>query len=280
MIFHTDKMELKSIQTVLKSEANAVYVCQDKQAKAGNLYVVWTVDNHDLAKKLLTIFHSDGNDSSPLVTIASDQGMLLLVFPYCKNRLLVDFYPGNRFTLSECEEICRNLVLSCISSGLPWPILYLIINNRQVHMASDRNVYLGYYLDLTELDENITEKDCTVACAKFLLELLEPHSTRKAISYELLTKRSSSGGYSRFSELYKDILIAAAPGSKMGMWSKLKRSVYRVKDPLFTVLLIICMILLILAVVSLICQLLLGDVPWLRIFNGSFNWIGTESLKQ
>lgn len=52
----------------------------------------------------------------------------------------------------------------------------------------------------------------------------------------------------------------------------------RRQDVLFRILLCICLILGGLALVSLISQLLFGDIPWLRILFNGFKTIGTESL--
>ena len=279
MIFQSDNMQLKTIQTVLNRDCADVYVCRDNLSQERMFYTVIVVKDRETAKKMLIMFHTGERQKCPFLKACfSDKNAVIFVFTYNSSRLLVDFYQAGRYTISECEDICKNLILSCITSELPWPFLYLILKQRQIHMSRERNITLGYYVDLTELDGSITEKQCVVECARLLLELLEDHANGKAISYELLTKRVANSGYNRFTELYKDITIAAAPEDKLGIWSKIKRFFLIHKNAFFYLLLILCIILVVLVIISFFSQMIMGDIPWMRLLQSGFKQIGTESL--
>ena len=84
--------------------------------------------------------------------------------------------------------------------------------------------------------------------------------------------------YGQLTELYKDIRITAAPGQKKGIRKRIAGWFLRNQDGLFRILLLACMILAVLVIVSLLSQLIFGDVPWLRLFFNGFKIIGTETL--
>ena len=88
-----------------------------------------------------------------------------MVFPWQQERPLKDFYMGESYTLTECENVCISVIMACITSNLPYPVLYLILEQGQLHLAKDRTVCLGYQIDLAELDPAKSERDCAVQCA-------------------------------------------------------------------------------------------------------------------
>ncbi len=274
-------MNLSRIRLICKNEANEVTVCRDVDDTSGALFTVIEVHDHTVARDFLRAHKEAGAaaENSVLDTFQKD-GVFCIVYPYVWERPMSAFYRGDAVTLNECEEICINTILACMASQLPWPILYLLLEQRQVHLSKDNSVYLGYAIDLKDLDITKTEQDCTVQCARILIELLQAKASQKAVSYLLLQKKVGKSSYHRFTELYKDVRIAAAPKGKKGIWRTIKSWYIRNKDAMFRILLIISAILAILALVSLAAQLLFGDVPWLRIFIRSFERIGTESLLQ
>ncbi len=280
MKFQSQKMQLVSIRLVLRNEINEVHVCRNLIDKSGGLYTVVYVKDHSYVRRFLTVCEQTEKDSDFFVDCFSDGENQVIVFPYVKERSLKDFYRPDMLTLSECEDICINTIIACMSSNLPWPILQLILAQEQLHLSRDGSVYLGYFIDLKDLDINATEKDCTVRCATILLDLLRPKEGRQANSLKLLEKKVGKASYTRFVELYKDIRISAVPKEKVGFIRRFLRRIFRNKDGLFKLLLRISVILALFVVLSFLSQLIFGDVPWLRLFINSFDKIGTESLLQ
>ena len=58
-------------------------------------------------------------------------------------------------------------------------MLYLMLQQNQIHLAKDDSVFLSYQIDLAQIDPKITEKECTVQCARILLELLKLYPVEK-----------------------------------------------------------------------------------------------------
>ncbi|MPN10227.1 hypothetical protein SDC9_157522 [bioreactor metagenome] len=78
-------------------------------------------------------------------------------------------------------------VLSC---GYPYPLLYLILKQGNIHLEKDNSVFLTPYLDLSELDETKTEADCAGLCANEVLSILQTDTKRKLKSFELIRKKN------------------------------------------------------------------------------------------
>lgn len=272
-------MSLKTIRLCRRNDVNDIMICEDTRDPAREKHTVVAVRDHEVVRRLIEIYSkADYLPKGTSLAYVSSEGRNEFVFPYVKERPLSMFYMGETLTLPECEQICRNLVIACMSAGVPWPVLYLMLEQGQIHLAADLSVYLSYMIDFTELDEEVTEKDCVVACAKLLLHILEPNSKNKANSYVLLQKKSERKSYERFMELYRDVDLAAVPKDAASMLKRARIWFYYNKDRLFTIFLVLCMALLVFTVVSFITNALFGEVPWLRLFINSFEKIGLESL--
>lgn len=274
-------MLLNCIQIVKQTPANDIYVCRDELGIDKTRYTVLAVKEHKISLALLQACMKDNtSEESFLVEHFSDHGMDILVFPYTQKRPLSEFYMGKAVNAAQCELICQNLVLTCIASGMPWSLLYLVIEQNLMQLAKDNTTYISYEIDLSEYDSTRSEKDCVVACARLILKVLEDKFATKAICYKLISMRSASEGYRSFAELYKDVLISATPEKKKNIFQKIKDWLYRHRDELFRILLVISFILGLVALVSLAFQLITGNVPWLRFFINGFKVIGTEHLNQ
>ncbi len=279
MRFQSDKMILNCIQTVLSSDKAEVHVCVDEAGAGDSTYTVIAIKDHTLSKQILVSgMEEDIDESEYLIDHFAANGMDILVFPYAQKRPLLRFYFGNALTLEQAEDVCRNVVLTAIQCRLPSPILYMVLDQDLLQLSKDRSVYISYELDFDKFDPGKSESDCVVLCAKLLIGLLEGKTTQKAITYQLLKKRSKSQGYISFAQLYKDVIMSGSPGKKKGIIAKLRSWFIKNKDRLFVLLMWVCIALAVIALASLITQLIMGDVPWLRVFFNGFKIIGTEHL--
>ena len=271
----------RTVQTVRVSTANDTLVVEDLYDSARPRYTVLAVKDHGILHDFLEIYdRADYIEENTIVSMFSDQGRFFVVYPYVPERALTEFYMGSTMALHESEDVCVNLIISCMTSNLPWPVLYLVLKQREIQLAKDRSVSLSYRLDLSGLDETVGESECVNECAKILIDLLEPHAGRKANSYLLLTKKSSKGSYESFKDLYRDVEIAADANKRHGLIARVKAWVSRNKDQIFRVLLWVSVILGLFVLITFLTNLLFGDVPWLRLFIRSFEQIGLESLLQ
>ncbi len=282
MEYHSQGMRLSEVQLISENEYGRVTVCEDLSSSERTRYAVYITDDHEIISKLHRVYHNATNiPSDTEISYFSDQGHFLVVFPYVPARELLKFYMGSTMPIPECEEVFKNYVITCMTSNLPWPVLYLALSQSQVNVARDGSVYLSYSFDLSGLNEEIKEGDCVALCVRDLMDMLsqKPANIRWDLR-ELLTKRSKRAVFTRFTELYRDIEVASGRNRKGGFFRRILLWFSDNKDQLFRVFLTISIILVIFTIVTFLTNAIFGDVPWLRLFIRSFERIGTQSLTE
>lgn len=287
MVYYAQGMELEVISQAFHGSANDVVVCRDRLSASGTLYTLLAVHDRECARKMLMVMEDSqrtGEDSC-LLRFSQNETMLFL-FPYREERKFSAFAPGQMTSPEAGEAICINLVMECLSTSLPWPLLYLVLEQDCVQIAKDNTVYFTMILDLEDLEPARTERNCVSSCARLLLDLLAGpvaggrRRRKKLKSFELIRKKTGKNAYTGFPELYQDIKVTALPRVKPSLKSRFRIFWQNNRDRLFRLLLVLCILLAIAAVVILVSQLIFGDVPLLRLFRHTFDVIGTENLHQ
>jgi hypothetical protein len=240
------------------------------------------VKDRDAAKTLLAVFENCSRDikadESVYIKCFSHKEELCYLFEYHEQRKLNTFVWGQITSPNIREEICINIVLSCLSSSLPFPLLYLILSQGLINIEKDNSVFFTPYFDLSELDLNMSEADCTVRCVYILLEILQGNSQKNLKSFDLLRKKTDSRSYRHFTELYRDIRITALPTVKPKLFKRFRLLWQRNKDTIFKILLVLSVVSAIIALVMLLSYLIFGDFILARLFSGSIDQIGTEQI--
>lgn len=286
MVYYHKGMELEVISEVFRGSVNDVLICRDQLSAAGALYTVLAVHDRACIREMLQILESSQRGGEPVYTANFTQNeTMLFVLPYREQRRFSDFAEGQITSLAVSETICVNLVMECLSCHLPWPLLYLVFKQDQIHIAKDNSVYFGHALDLKDLRAEVTERECIVQCANRLLVLLysskNNRPSRKQLkSYELIRKKVAKSGYQVFPELYRDIKFTALPQKKISLKKRLLGIWRRNQDTWFKILVALCVVLVIITAIMLISQLIYGEIPLLRLFQHGFDVIGTENLHQ
>ena len=287
MVYYAQGMELEVISQVFHGSANDVAVCRDRLSASGTLYTLLAVHDRACARKMLAVMEdSQRTGESPCLLRFSQNETMLFLFPYREERKFSAFAAGQMTSPEAGESICINLVMECLSTGLPWPLLYLVLEQDCVQIAKDNTVYFTMILDLKDLEPARTEKNCVSSCARLLLDLLAGpvaggrRRRKKLKSFELIQKKTRKNAYTGFPELYQDIKVTALPTVKPSLKKRARIFWQNNRVRLFRLLLVLCILLVIAAVVILVSQLIFGDVPLLRLFRHAFDVIGTENLHQ
>ena len=284
MVYYAQGMELEVVSTLFRGEANDVDVCRDRRSASGTLYTLLVVHDRACARNMMTVREQDRRSGEDLCLLCFAQNEdLLFLYPYREERKLSMFAQGQMTSPRDRERVAIQLVMECLSTALPWPILYLVLEQGCVQIAKDDTVYFTMALDLSALEPERTEQDCVYSCAQLLLELLEGSAggrrgRRPLKSLKLIHKKTLKNAYTCFPELYQDIRVTALPPSRVSLMSRAQSFWMEHRDQMFRVLLILCVLLTIGAVIILISQMIFGDVPLLRLFRHCFDVIGTENL--
>lgn len=288
MIYYAQGMELEVVSRVFRGSVNDVDVCRDRLSASGTLYTLLAIHDRACARVMMSVLESNTRTGEELCLLRFAQNeTLLLLFPYREERKLSMFAQGQMVTPANRERIAINLVMECLSVALPWPLLYLALEQGCVQISKDNTVYLTMLLDLSELKAERTERDCVYSCARLLLELLEGPAAQKRRrwskplkSLKLIRKKTLNHVYTCFPELYQDIRVTALPPARRSLLERGRIFWRENQDRLFRVLLILCVLLAVAAAIVLVSQMIFGDVPLLRLFRHTFDVIGTENLHQ
>lgn len=281
MDYRVNGFVLRTVREVYSCSVNDLYVCEDLNGPMNSYYSVLMIKDHEYVKRFLEIVTADTGKPSKcyIDTFTCPEGFGV-VFPYVKERMLVDFYMGENITLQVSETICINLIMESISTMLPYPLLYLVLKQNQIHLRADNSIQFGCPRDLTDMDSSIGEEECVVLCATILRDLLVSKEKEKAVSYELITMKITKQSYSRFKDLYFDVKMAATNPKKNRFFFRIKEYFMLHQRTIFRLLLVIAIVLAIFAIVTLISQMVTGDIGILKIFINTFRYIGTESLRK
>lgn len=286
MVYFCEHMELEVVSELFHGSVNDVAVCRNRLSPAGALYTLLIIHDRSCARTMLQVMENgERSGESPCITCLTHNENLIFVFPYREERKFSAFARGQAAGVGEAEAIGINLVMACLSSGIPWPLLHLILEQDCVQISRENSVYFTMNLDLKYLEPGKTERVCVSDCARLLMELLDLSGDRKQRrggkqlkTYELIRKKSAKNAYGGFPELYQDIKLTARPAKKTSMKNRVAGMWNRNRDTLFRILLILCVVLVVAAVAMLISQMIFGEVPWLRLFRHTFDVIGTENL--
>lgn len=281
MVYQVGEMLLEKTQEVFQGKVNDVIVCRDIAGDGKQYYTVLVVYDRDTAKMVMDLFHrGDEQKRTKFIADFTWKDQYLIVFDYVRERPLERFFASEVSDIQACEQMALNLVVECLACEIPYPVLYLMLKQKQIHISRDRNIYLGYGIDLEELSMAVLEKDCATLCAKIVFSYLGQMRSVKVTSYKLLEKKIWKGGYYRFTQLYKDLKMASQPLEKESIWSKFRRFLRHNQDKIFFMLMIVCIALGVLALMMILSQLFFSDVPFFRLIINPFKQIGTESLLQ
>ncbi|WP_409966945.1 hypothetical protein RFF05_09900 [Bengtsoniella intestinalis] len=278
MVYQGAGLVLQVIGDISHGESNDVLICRDNASPLGKEYTLLVLHKEQSKRKVVQVL--EGAEKQAYVARFAHGESLCYVFPYRQERELSQFAPGQVTAVKQREEVAVNLVMACLSCGLPYPILALILTQNQVHLGQDNEIYFGYGLDLSLLKPEVTESQCTIACAELVINLLERDipERKQSQSYQIIRKKRLKNAYNNLPELYRDICLTAVSGEKVGIVKKLKAWFKTHEGLFFRLLVVVCIVLIFVALTSLLSYLIFGENLWFRFFQDNFSIIGTENL--
>ncbi|MBO5292148.1 MAG: hypothetical protein J6B10_03085 [Lachnospiraceae bacterium] len=284
MILETGTMRLLSIREVRKGNISDVLVCAAEGAAAQTYYTVWMIKDHKTAKAVLEDFCRRKEERpelpAPYLECFTKGSCMCFSFPYYQERSLKRFYRKEEYDRESRRRICLQLVAECMTSELPYSLLYLALVQDQIQLERDGTVRFQYMLDLQEYEQDCGEQDCIEACAELILSMLEEEGKDGYEGKRLIERKLERAGYESFRELYQDMQILGRTTGKGRMLKKCRPVVKKHKKKLFRVFMIIVLFLAVIALCMAVSELIWGEIPFLRVFSDAFETIGTESLLQ
>lgn len=275
MIYQSDKTAYAPVMKVLKGDANDILICRDTFSEPKIYYTLLAIHDHEIVKRLLFVMEQSTDGFACCQELFQQGDVYCAVFPHVKERYLKSFYMPALIASQTCGKVCENLILACMLSKLPYPLLYLVLEQEQLHLRKDYGVELGYAVELDELDEGIGEKECARQCAALLRDLLKPEKGKGNMAYRFFMKKWD---YETFDSLYRDMRLVGKTLRKQGKIVRLRMLILSRRKELFFLLRAVCIGMILLALVCLLSKAVWGEIPFLRVFVNHFTTIGTESM--
>lgn len=275
MIYRSERKAYVPVMEVLKGEANDVLICREASAESESYHTLLAIRDHETVRRLLCVMEQFSYGYDCCLEMFGQEGVYCVVFPYVKERYLKRFYMPAQITWETRGEICENLILACMLSKLPKPLLYLALEQEQIHLRKDNSVELGYAVRLEELEEEIGERECARQCAALLRELLRPESGEGNMAYRLFMKKWE---YETFDSLYRDFRLVKGMFRRQEMPVRLRLLFWSRRQEFLKLLRAACVGVIFLALVSWLSELVWGELPFARIGVNHFQKIGTMLL--
>lgn len=279
MLFDIEKKHYKVIRDVLDGKANSVYVCQRQDSPVVEYKTVWVVKDRNLSRRLLKICsEADVVGYESCFTYGNNTCFL---FPYMEERKAESFFLGTvRNGNCSKEQICLEYVTKCMTSRLPDALMYMLLDQKQVHLMQDGSIYFNFFLDLTDAELNMTNRNCVRRCAQNILNLLKLDGDEKNPTKKLIEKRLERTGYVEYIQLYKDLKLMTKEEKRGSLIKKLGDQVRNRKDMIFKALSVLAVMLFVIVMTMFFMRLLFGNVTIFDLFRDPIKQIGTESLLQ
>lgn len=279
MVFEVGKQAYECVQTVLEGKLNNVFVCYEMGNQTRTYYTLLEIKDRIVAKQFVEVL-TRADKTGFCKRSFTHHDHICFLFDHREIRPMEKFFMGGVRSQFECEELVLKVVMECLDQGayIPFPLMKMILNQKNVNLAQDNSVYFTYHWDLTYFEPDCDEPNCTTALAALLARLLRQQQGVRGGAFELIERKIHRDAYSTFSELYHDIRVTAIPEKKLNWWKRVKRFFKSHKDTFFRILMVLCVVMVILALFSLISHLIFGESFFRRIFFNSFEIIGTESM--
>lgn len=279
MVYQVGDRRLFVVSSLLQGQVNDVHICCEEGSRSKNYMTLLVIRDRQTARTIVEM--TAGKKSHmPYLEAFPWRDQYCLLFEYRSPRPVCEFAVGNPGLEHDAgwEKLALGIVLRCMEeSTRSNPFLYLMIRQNQIHLGTDGEIYVTYCLNLEEFDASVEERQCVCACAVYLANLMEESGCKK--SPELLLRKAERSAYQNFRELYQDITLIFSPERRSGIISRIRAWGYRRREFGFKLLVVLCFLLAAAALVTLLSQLVTGDVGWFRLLFHTFDQIGTETLR-
>lgn len=174
-MFPALNMELEIVRTVLKNQANDIYVCTDTRKDTGVFYTMVSI--HDKScRKLVTeklnterLFFSNRDFIGSFIY----ENRLNLVFRYYHENLLSLLGSVYLAEFTDCKRAALGLIAACAECGAGPELGALLLNDRNINVTREGEVQFNYFLDFAELEEGLEEPAYLQMVAEKVFGILE-----------------------------------------------------------------------------------------------------------
>lgn len=275
MIIEAAKEKYEVLAHVFHGRINDSYVCQ--KAGTGKKCILNVITGVKASKKLIAALYGEDREK-PKAEAFTYMDKLCIEFPYYESRSITRFCDNDINTVQDYEKVLSNIAFECLSCELPFPILYLALCQQKLNLYSNLDVSIDYAIDFAKFNPSRGEADCIKACLSIMLRLYDDRFKRGSAVYGIISKKNKRDAYRSFMELYSDVRNSGISIERRKLSDRLKAFFVRYGNIIFTIFKVIVVILAVVIIIMVICQIFLGDIPFIRIFTNTFLEIGKRRL--
>ncbi len=274
MIIDAPKRQYIVLGTLYEGTANIAYLCRICGDDDGKKYIINQVLEKRLFRRIIRMFFEAEGGCTECFTM---EDKLCLVFEYNAPRAFDSFFMPDEISCKDGEKIFLKIVRECIASSLPYPYLYMVITQRRFNLYENGDVSIDYAVNLDRLSEEFTQVQCVEA---LLIELIKFYDEmgKDSVSRQIITKKYRHSSYSLLSELEDDLLLSAISTKRTALPKRIWMFIRAHSYVIFNVVKVCLVVLAVVALITLVMQLTMGDIPYLRLFYNSFEVIGDRSM--
>lgn len=289
MLIGTDK-QFQVIRNVISNDINDVFVCKDiSNENIHNYFTLIKIYNSDVIKGILEVIYDDNkncilpNDLFRDVFIDVDN--LNILFNYSIPNVIFSYLDAYMIDDYSQHTIIKNFIYQCLALDTCFPILDLFLDEKNINLDQNLNVFFNGFLDFANFDKNANEKKCARKCSdiinRILLsnEILTRKSSVKSIS--LFLKKRHNKNYNKIIDIYNDFKLKENKYNANHTFSleTLKSYLFNIiSDKLTSFFTSTALIIILVALIIFISNLFNMDLPFFK-YNG-MNVIGNVDMSK
>ncbi len=167
-------MELESVRTVFRNEVNDASVFIDKKRDSGVYYTVLSIFDKEISKDIVFRMSVSGlfSKNSDFIGSFSDKDALCLVFVYHPENRLLQREKININNFPKRRDMVLSLITEIAKTELTGDIGRLMLNEININISPDGDVYLNYFLDFSRLRQPRQDGAFFYELSSYVFELL------------------------------------------------------------------------------------------------------------
>ncbi len=149
-------MQLDVVRTVIKNDTNEITVCADRKRDTGVFYTVISITSPVIRREIAGIMAQEElfKDNSDYIGSFTLKDSFSLVFTYQSESRLLDMDNVYISEFSDRVEVATAFVAAVAQSGITSSMGMLLLNPRNINLTREKSVYLNYFLDFHEWNDN------------------------------------------------------------------------------------------------------------------------------
>jgi len=248
MIQALDKT-FKEVRTVFSTDNYSVLVCRDLSEKGLNYYTILHLKNRELQKRYLKMFSqqpmkSSATDFVDIVTVGSE---LAVIFNYYKENPLFYYQSLYCRQFEDRLDVAKDLLAELMASSLPLEIQYFMLEDYNINITPDKQVYFNYFIDIDVLPDEISLQDIVNKAARTVWRIISEGLKTSATEMELFRLKTERQAFHSFIDIYSALKkIPADIELNLSMWDKISRFYHKRKSRIFFITKLVIMVVLVL----------------------------------